>query len=215
MDGMRLNSLIYKGRGKAADHIGAPCKVYRPVTAAAPFTNLVGQLNAAFNSGDSNYLHANEYNDPIWYADYDGRQTLPGDYMVRNFDQNVWFVGAQQQLLPIMVIECNAWIRIMRMAPSGSFGAEGYSGIIQPSPVLGTPDSMWPCSIMIGGRSLASIGLPASVKEGGWRVLLPPGLPLIIEAGDLMQDNLGRTFAVESAEFSDLGWRLVCNETHS
>jgi hypothetical protein len=215
MDGQTLHRRIYYGRGKAAQHIGMPCNIFRPQNATAPFTNQVGTTPVAFNSGDTKYLHANEYNDPIWYADYDGTKTMPGDYLVRISDGRAWFVAAQQQLLPIMVTDCNASVMVRRQAPSTGFGAEPYSGIIDPSFVLGTVDSPWPASILIGGRALAAVGLPADVKESGWKILLPVSVPITIEAGDRLDDDMGRSFWVESAEFTDLGWRLMTNEAHA
>lgn len=215
MDGFRLNELIWRGRGKAAQHIGSPCQIYRPQNSTAPFTNQVAQLPIAFNSGDTKYLKANEFNDPIWYADYDGSQTQPGDYLVRLSDNSIWFVAAQQQLLPIMVVECNAMIAVRREAQSTAVGAVPYSGVVDPGYILGTADTMWPASILIGGRALAAMGLPADVKESGWKILLPPSVPIKIEAGDRLDDNKDRSFWVESAERSDLGWRLTVNEAHA
>lgn len=215
MDGAKLHALIYKGRGKAARHIGLPCEIYRPQNPTAPFTNLIATTPVAFNSGNNKYSDANEYNDPIWYADYDGTLSQPGDYIHRLSDGNVWFVAAQQQLLSIMVVDCNAWICVRRQLASTNFGAEPYSGIIDPALVLGTADSRWPASILIGGRALAAIGLPADVKESGWKILLPSSVPLTLGSGDRFDDDLGRSFWIESAELTDLGWRLTANEAHA
>lgn len=215
MDGARLHGLIYRGRGKAAQHIGLPCNIFRPQNATSPFTRQVGTIPVAFNSGDTKYARANEYNDPIWYADYDGTQTRPGDYLVRVSDGRAWFVAAQQQLLPIMATDCNANVMVRRQMPTAGFGAKPYSGIIDPSFVLGTLDSPWPASILLGGRALAAVGLPADVKESGWKILLPVSVPITIEAGDRLDDDIGRSFWVESAELTDLGWRLMTNEAHA
>lgn len=215
MDGARLQERIYRGRGKAAHHIGRPCAVFRPNNPTAPLTNQIAQFNVAFAAADQSYLKPNLYGKPVWYADYDGRHTKPGDYVVRISDNQVWFIAAQQQLLPIVAISCNASIVVRRQAQSTTFGAEGYSGIIDPNYVLGSLDSPWPASILIGGRALAAVGLPADVKESGWRILLPASVPLTIEAGDRLDDDQSRGFWVESAELTDLGWRLTANEAHA
>jgi hypothetical protein len=215
MDGARLQGLIYKGRGHAADHLGRPCTIYRPQNPTAPFSNQIAQLNVSLNAADQRYLNPNLYGKPVWYADLDGCQTCPGDYIVRVADGKTWFIAAQQQLLPIIAIDCNSLVMVRRQAPAAAFGAEPYSGIIDPSYVLGTEDSPWPASILLGGRALAAIGLPADVKESGWRILLPPSVPLTLMSGDRLDDTSGRSFWVESAEMTDLGWRMTVNEAHA
>lgn len=209
-----MNALIYKGRGNAALRIGTPCQVFRPATTANPFTNQIAQLNVAFNAADPNYTKPNLYGKAIWFADMDGRQTLPGDYLVRSTDNNFWFIAAQQSLLPIVVIECNRSIRVLRQAPVTAVGNVPYGGIVAPTNILGSPDSLWPASILQGGKPLPAVGLPSDVKDAGWKILLPASAPVTIKTADLIEDDTGRGFAVGSAELTDLGWRLEVNETH-
>lgn len=215
MDATRLQSVIYKGRGKVADHLGSPCQIFRPQNPTAPLTNQIGELNVSLNAADQNYLKPNLYGKPIWFADLDGRQTQPGDYIVRVSDLKTWFIAAQQPLLPIVAIDCNAQVMVRRQAPSSGFGAQAYSGVVDPSYVLGTVDSPWPASILIGARALAAVGLPADVKESGWKILLPGSVPITIESGDRLDDDQGRVFWIESAELTDLGWRMSGNEAHA
>lgn len=215
MDGNTIQQRIYAGRGKAARRIGLPCRVLRPLIASAPLTNLISTLPAAFNATDSKYTRANLYGKPVWYVDIDGRYTAPGDYLVRISDGAIWFIAAQQQILPIVAVECNRRIKISRQASATTCGVGGYSGLQDPTDYLGTADSLWPASILIGGRALSAIGLPSDVKEAGWRILLPPSVPVPIAAGDIIADDLERRFAVESAEQTDMGWRLTVNEAHA
>lgn len=215
MDGLTLQDRIFYGRGKVAQHIGLPCDVYRPNNATAPLSNQVTRLNVALNAADSKYTKPNLYNKPVFYADLDGRQTQPGDYLVRVSDGAMFFIAAQQPLLPIVAISCNAQVIVRRQAASTTVGAGPYSGIVNPATILGTVDTPWPASILLGGRALAAAGLPADVKESGWRILLPPSVPLTIESDDRLEDERGRGFWVESAELTDLGWRLTVNEAHA
>ncbi len=214
MDGATLQQRIYAGRGKAALRIGLPCTQWRPTTAATPYGTNVGTILAAFNAGDETYLKPNLYGKPIWYADLDGRVTQPGDYLVRVSDGAIWFIAAQQQILPIVAIDCSRSIKISRQAASTTVGAGGYSGIQAPTIILGST-ALWPASILVGGRPSNAIGLPADVKEAGWRILLPPSVPVTIKAGDIITDDLARGFAIESAEQTDLGWRITANEVHA
>lgn len=215
MDALTIQRKIYEGRGKAALRIGLPCRVYRPASAEAPLTDQITILNAGFNASDSKYLKPNEYNKPVWYADLDGNQTQPGDYLVRMVDGAVWFIAAQQQLLPIIAIDCPRAVKIVRQPTAVGCGIQPYSGLAGLADVLGTNDSFWPASILIGGRTQASEGLPAGVKQAGWKILLPPSVPINIQFSDIAIDDLGRRFAVESAEKTDLGWRLIANEVHT
>lgn len=215
MDGNTIQQRIYAGRGKAAQRIGLPCRVLRPQIASAPLANLITTLPVAFNAMDSSYTKASLYGKPVWYADLDGRFTAPGDYLVRVSDGAIWFIAAQQQLLPIVAVECNRRVTIARQASATVCGVGGYSGLQDPTDYLGTADSLWPASILIGGRALSAIGLPSDVKEAGWRILLPPSIPVPIAAGDIIADDLERRFAVESAEQTDMGWRLTVNEAHA
>lgn len=215
MDGVTIQQRIYAGRGKAALRIGLPCRVLRPQNPNAPLSNLIATLNVAFNAADSNYTKPNLYGKPIWYLDVDARYTAPGDYLVRVSDGGIWFIAAQQQLVPIVAVECNRRVTIARQGSATVCGVGDYSGLQDPANYLGTPDSMWPASILIGGRALAAIGLPSDVKQAGWKILLPPSIQEAIGAGDIIVDDLERRFAVESAEQTDLGWRLTVNEAHA
>ena len=217
MDGATIQQRIYSGRAKAAARIGLSCALFRPVAAAAPLGNQIGSLLAAFNAGDSKYKAPNLPGDPIWYADLDGRITQPGDYLVRALDGATWFIAAQQQLLPIVCIDCNRSIMITRQTPVTTVGAVGYGGIAPTTsvPVLGAPGALWPASILIGGRKEAATGLPAGVKNAGWKIMLPISVPIIVTAGDIVTDDLGHRYAVDAAEQTDTGWRITANEAHS
>lgn len=209
MDGIALSALIYKGRGKAAAHIGLPCNIFRPLTATAPLTNLIATLPAAFNSGDTTYLRANEFNDPIWYADYDGTQTQPGDYLVRVMDGKIWFVSAQQQILPTMVVDCNRVVNVLRPQQQTGVGAQGYGGdtVGLETPLI----TGFPASILVGPKSDKSIvNLPGDVRNPSWAVLLP-SLPgnIYLRNEDVITDDQSRRYVISSAELSDLGWRIM------
>lgn len=222
MNAAKIHAKIYFGRGKAAQHLGLPCNVYRPVIASDPLSNWITTLKAAFNTGDSAYKKPDKFGTAIWYADYDGTQTRAGDYLVRQSDGNIWYVAQQAQLLPIVMIQCERKLYLTRPPADAStaVGAQPYSGVEScgndpnMNALLGTAQTPWPASILLGGRALNALPLPTSVKEGGWRICLPSSVPIIIQSSDTMLDDLGRRFIVESAELTDLGWRINANEAH-
>lgn len=221
MDAATINSKIYAGRGKAALRIGYDCNVYRPTIAANPFSNGVRLvMKAAFNSGDSTYTKPNLYGDPVWFGDFDGRLTKTGDYIVRIFDGQVFFIAQQQPILPIVCIDCGRSLKLMRPNLQGGVGAVGYGGATEDNmtDALGTSGSLstyWPCSIVLGGRSQNINALPLDVKQSGVRILLPPSVPISLRPSDIFTDDLGRRYSVEAAELSDLGWRINAQEVHS
>jgi hypothetical protein len=43
-------------------------------------------------------------------------------------------------------------------------------------------------------------------------VLLPEAPGVILRAGDLIADELGRRYIVSSAELTDLGWRITAQQ---
>jgi hypothetical protein len=215
MDSQRINAKILQGRGKAALRIGFPCKVFRPVAIQSPLSNEITTIRAAFNAADNAYLKPNLYGKPIWFGDFDGRITQPGDYLVRLTDGNIWFIAAEQPLLPLVCVDCPRKVFISRQNDAQGEGVAGYSGLTDLTDVLGNVDTPWPSSILIGGRIQASTGLPAGVREAAWSILLPSSVPVVVKSGDIATDDLGRRFTIESAELSDLGWRMLATEVHT
>lgn len=230
MDAARIHAKIYAGRGKAALRLGLLYDVMRPETASDPFTQKVTTLNAAFNNTDNKYLKANHPGDPLWYADLDGRQTQVGDYLVG--PESLYFIAAQQQLLPVLCVECNRAVRMMRPAvPVPESEADNvsvlpYNGLCQSAdesvdvlgsrPLDGIPATGWPASVLFGkGRQRNNTGLKAGTQEQlGWQIMLPVSVPIVFQPGDVLVDDLNNTFSVSGAELSDSGWRLQVIEVH-
>jgi hypothetical protein len=220
MNVTQINAKIYAGRGKAAQRIGMDYDVFRPIGAGNPLANQITTIKAAFNAGDSSYKSPNMPGDAFWYGDFDGRVTQAGDYLVHNAAPNdIKFVMAQQSLLPIIVVECNRTIRISRTSSQSGVGDVGYSGACDhvDADVLGAGagNVMWPASVLFGRGSGASTGLPSSVPQAGWRILLPPSVPVVIKNADILTDDLGKRYIVQAAEQSDTGWRINAIEVHS
>lgn len=217
MDADLINDKIYAGRGKAALRLGLDYQIYRPNSADSPTSNLITTLKAAFNAGDNTYRQPNEYGDPIWHADLDGRFSRVGDYLVRVNDNQTYYIAGQQPLLPIIAIDCNRSIKITRKTPETSVGAIGYGGLTPATEttVLGSTTA-WPCSILLGGRRQATgANLPADVGQAGYKILLPPSVPVMLMYGDIGIDDLGRRYEFEGAELTDLGYRIIANELHT
>jgi hypothetical protein len=208
MDGPTIQARIYAGRGKAAQRIGLPCQVFRPTATGSPFTNQIATLNAAFNSADPNYVKPNLYGKAVWFSDLDGRFTRVGDYLVRLSDNSYWFIAAQQQLLPIVVIACNRIVNVFRPQQQSGVGAVGYGGdtVAQETPLI----TGYPASVLVGTKSDKSlVNLPGDVRNPAWAILLPV-LPAntYLRNEDVITDDQNRRYVISSAELTDLGWRI-------
>lgn len=228
MNADQINAKIYSGRAKVAQRLGFSYDVYRPVRARNPLTNQIATIKAAFNAGDGSYKKPNMPGDSIWFGDFDGNLTRTGDYLVGcENSRDIRFIATQQSLLPILVVECNRSVRLIRAKKELSVGYVGYSGIeygaSENDDILGvSPDNNqgvfcgWPCSILFGkGQMRNPEPLPASSAEQvGWQILLPSSVPLVINTNDRFVDDLGRKYLVSGAEQTDIGWRIKAIEVH-
>lgn len=208
MDSATLNGLIYQGRAIAAQQIGLPCQLFRPLVATSPFTNQITTLNALFNAADETYTKPSLYGKAVWFADVDGRLTQPGDYLVRLSDNSNWFIAAMQPLLPIVVISCNRIVNVLRPQQQSGVGAVGYGGdtVATETPLV----TQFPASILQATKSDRNlVNLPGDVRNPAWAVLLPalPG-SVDLRSEDIITDDLARRYVISGAELTDLGWRI-------
>lgn len=217
MDAAKLQTKIYSGYAKAAKRIGYVYDVYRPAAAADPLTAKVASLNASFSAQEWSYTRPNLPDKPYWYCLIDGRQTRVGDYLVKG--STIYFIGGMQDNLPILAVECNRKAWVTRPPASAAVGNVGYSGLCATSDtfVLGSAGGAggWPCAELFGGKTRTHAELPASGDEHGFRFWLPVSVPITIQSGDVVIDDLGRRFSVGGAELSDQMWRLDVTEVHA
>jgi hypothetical protein len=222
MDAQGIQERIYAGYVKAARFLGLDYRIYRPVDAEAPLGNLIATIKASFTTGFK-YEKPNGYGTPTWTAMLDGSLTKAGDYCVRN-GVTTYFIAAQQPLLPILAVECNRRVRLIRMPTESGVGATRYSGqctaesvdMLGKAGLNGEFGTGWPASILLKGRSESTgTGLPATTKNVGWQILLPVSVPITIQSSDILIDDLGRRYAIHGAELTDLGWRLQAVEEHA
>ena len=208
MDAATLQLRIYKGYAKAALRIGYLTDQYRPNSAVNPLAigNKLRSLNVSFNAEDMKYGRPSKYGKPTWYGIYDGTLSQVGDYLISAKDGK-FFVAAQQQALPILLVECNRTINVIRPQQISGVGAVGYGGDTDANEtVLMTA---WPASVLLGGRGEKSeVSLPGDGRNGGFIVLLPYYPSVTIRSDDLITDDLNRRFVIQTAELTDLGWRL-------
>jgi hypothetical protein len=211
MDPAWLTDRVYRGLNAAARKTGADTDAYRPSGATDPLAsnNRFLRLRAAFTARDGRFAHPNAYGDALWYGIFDAAYTRPGDYLAQT--DGVWFIAAQQRLLPVLCVKTNRVVSFSRpSAPSGT-AINKYGGTTATTsrPLL----TSWPASVLgVAGRGRPSADLPADATVPHWVVLLPAIPDIVLLPSDLMIDDLGRSAVVASAELTELGWRLAITQ---
>lgn len=209
MNGARMQVLVNKGYAKAASRVGLPHQWYRPTGPLDPVApgTLQGTLPASFDANNYLYTRPNLYGKATWTALVDASKTAVGDYLVGPTG-SVWFMVAQQPLLPLVAISCNATLTLMRPFSSDAVGAIGYNGDNAGDEILIARG--WPASMLTKGRGdKGDVQLPGDVRTPWVEVLLPAIPGATIQFADVLLAGDQR-MKVSSSELSDLGWRLLC-----
>ena len=210
MDAAKLQGKVYAGYAKAAKRIGYDTDVFRPDGASDPLNvaNKIATIPASFNAEDMKYGKPNKYGKPTWYCVVDGRETQVGDYL-QNAHDGIFFIAAQQTILPVLVVSCNAVATFYRPQQMNDVGALGYGGNTLAEETAIMTD--WPCSILQGSKGeKADAVLPGDTKSAWWSILVPEAVGVLLRSADIIRDTHGRRFVISSAELTDLGWRLSC-----
>lgn len=215
MDAAKLQARIYTGYAKAAQRIGFDVDLYRPTTANYPLAgiNRLRSFPASFNAEDMAYRKPNKYGHPTWYGLFDGSLTQVGDYLTNSRD-GTYFIAAQQTALPILLVQCTSTINVLRPQQQTGVGALGYGGHTKTTEVALM--LQWPASILQGtkGEKADSI-LPGDTRSPWFSVLLPRVPSVSIRSGDIITDDIGRSFVVSSVEVTDLGYRMTAQQAQT
>ena len=209
MDARRLQDRINWGLNRTARFLGLPTDAYRPDGPRNPLraANRYLRLHAAFSKADGDFDEAVPFGVPLWRGHFDGAYTRPGDYLVQ--DGNIWFIAAQQSLLPILCVKTNATISIGRPVSPDTGTTYGTTSPNLTEPLI----SEWPvCISSIGGGQQSPSRLPSDSVVSHWTVIMPrvpESMPRISDiVTDANQTN-GTIFAIEP---SDLGLRLYIRQ---
>ncbi|MBS0558435.1 MAG: hypothetical protein JSR21_00090 [Proteobacteria bacterium] len=207
----RVQDRIHWGLNVAARAVGAMTDAYRPSTADFPVSsvNRFLRLNAAFVPMDGRLSRPNAYGAALWQGLFDAAYTRVGDYLVQ--EAGTWFVAAQQSLLPVLCVQTNRTLSVIRPAVPDSAGINTYSGVTSGTnaPIL----TGWPASVLgVGAAGPPSAELPTDSSTPNWTVLLPAYADTVLLPNDMLQDDLGRNAVISAAELTDLGWRIVAKQ---
>lgn len=206
MNNVHLQDQIFRGMGCAARAIGVLCNAYRPTLPVDPLApqNRFLQLSAAFSAQDYAFRRAGLPGQAAWYCICDTAYLSAGDYLAEVETDRVWFIGELQPLLPVVCVLTNRTVSISRPASYNVAGLSSYGGGTAPTPVV----SAYPVSLLHGGELRGPSMLPSEPRLSGAIMLFPPTANVTLYRGDMITDDLGRSFIVGQAEENSLGWRL-------
>jgi hypothetical protein len=207
MNGATLQRRIYAGYASAAARTGLPYQLFRATSAFGPMAGPpLATLPAAFSPGNDAFDQPQNYGKATWEALFDGSLAQVGDILV---GPKTYFVAALQALLPILVVEAPHVVDVRRPFREAGVGYQSAYGGTTPASetvIMG----QWAASILQGTRGENTLAnLPDDLKAPWWGLLMPafPGVEIL--TSDVIEDELGRRFAVASAEITALGWRLT------
>lgn len=208
MDAAKLRSKVYIGYGKAAKRIGYDAQQFRATSAADPLaTQSLQTLPASFTTNFS-YSAPNKYGQATWLGVFDGREFVPGDFLVSTQD-GTFFVAAMQTTLPIYCVQTNRIIKVLRTTQEpGNGGLQGYGGTTAANEIAIM--SGWPASILQGTKGeRSSLNLPADAKTPWYAILFPAYPGITLRTSDIITDDIERRYVISSAELTDMGWRVT------
>jgi hypothetical protein len=211
MDPAHLQDRIHWALNTAARAIGIQTDAYRPSAVSEPLdpVNRFLRLRAAFTAPDGRFARPNAYGDALWHGVFDAAYTRPGDYLVQ--EGAIWFIAAQQRLLPVLCVRTNRVVAFWRPAAPTNTGVNTYGGVTTATnaPLL----TNWPANVLgASGRGQPESDLPNDSSIPYWTVLLPAFPGVILRPSDLMTDDLDRNAVVAAAELTELGWRITVKQ---
>lgn len=216
MDGPRIDQKIRFGYHKASQKLGKDFSLYRSTSTIIPINplNLQGIVKCAFTIA-WDWMKANKPGNAIWYLLTDGRNSS-GILNVRECDflvsaDQTFFVLAKQYQMPMLAVECNTKIKILRPTQSIGPGIQPYAGYTPAGSYI-VFDEM-PVSILLDRSGEKAITkLPTDSRQSSWIVLMPNINDTGIKTGDIIIDNVGRNYIVSLAEQTDFLWRMKATQ---
>jgi len=206
MDGTKLQSKIYIGYGKAAKRIGFDYQQFRATSASNPLSSTALQTLPVSFTTNFSYSAPNRYGKADWLGLFDARQFAVGDFLVGR--QGTFFIAAMQDTLPILCVQTNRTVDVLRVGMDPGVGLGSWSGGRRAgeAPIM----QGWPASILQGTKGETNdVKLPQDIKTPWWAILLPAWPGVVFRTSDIVRDDLDRKYVISSAELTDMGWRIT------
>lgn len=199
------NDLYNRQYALIARRIGKSHAFYRLSGPLTPIGTAYIQQPAAFTQ-DYQFAKPNKYGVSTWFGFFDSTQCKVGDVIDGDFGK--FFIAALQNCLPILCVQCNRTVSVLRVIQSDSVGVIGYGG--DSSDVESALMSGWSASILQGTKGEANDAkIPGDVRTPWWAILMPAFSGIILRTSDIITDDIGRRYIISSAELTDMGWRIT------
>jgi hypothetical protein len=126
-------------------------------------------------------------------------------------DPLIYYVAATNFLQPILGVNCNRKINIIR--PTQTIGA-GFQGYAEYLPSTSTMImSGMPASILeMSQDGKAETKLPTDTNQPRWIILIPNLGDIIVRVDDIVVDDLNQEYVVTDNELTFLGWRILAEQ---
>lgn len=216
MDGPGIDQKIRFGYYKASQKLGKDFDLYRSPNTITPLNplNLQGSVKAVFTIA-WDWMKANKPGNSIWFVLTDGRNSS-GILNVRECDflvsgTQTFFILAKQYQMPMLAVECNSRIRIIRPDQSTGPGVQPYAGytpagshvLVDEMPVSNFLDR-------IGERAITK--LPTDSKQSSWIILMPKIDGTDIRTGDIIIDETNQNYIITLSEKTEFLWRMKATQ---
>jgi len=206
MDGTKLQSKIYIGYGKAAKRIGFDYQQFRATSASNPLSTTALQVLPVSFTTNFSYSAPNKYGKADWLGLFDAREFAVGDFLVGR--QGTFFIAAMQDTLPILCVQANRTVDVLRVGMDPGVGLGGWAGDRRAGEVAIMQG--WPASVLQGTKGETNEAkLPQDVKTPWWSILMPAWPGVVFRTSDIIRDELDRKYVISSAELTDMGWRIT------
>ncbi|MDE2238458.1 MAG: hypothetical protein KGJ73_00840 [Rhodospirillales bacterium] len=207
MDGLRLADRLAYGAGCAARRVGFLHDAYRPAGPCEPLEleNRFMRLAVAFVLPGGAVSGPSGFGVPFRQAWADWSYLQVGDYLAG--PEGVAFVASIEPPKPMLVVMTNAKLALARPGTVGGVGLSGYSAVTPATDVNLIAD--YPASLLAGGTGdRTRNGLPDDTKVPGFSALLPVVEGVVPQVADILINERGERYAVNSVEETGGVWRL-------
>ncbi|MBU6448042.1 MAG: hypothetical protein KGQ26_00300 [Rhodospirillales bacterium] len=195
------------GAGCAARRVGFLHDAYRPAGPCEPLelANRFMRLCVALVLPGGSVGGPGGFGVPFRQAWADWSYLQIGDYLAG--PEGVMFVASIEPPKPMLVVMTNARVTLVRAGAVGQAGLNGYAAA---GPGLEMPLLMgFPASLLVGGTGdRTRNGLPDDTKTPGFTALLPVVDGVVPQVADILTNERGERYAVNSVEETGGVWRL-------
>lgn len=181
----------------------------RPLDPLAPLANQLAGLRPekVYEDYGDKYRTSERYGAPLSPLLLDATGLRLGDYLTSV--GATWFIASLRPDTPPLCVACNATVTVSRPAGGLAPGLNSYGGRTDATDVVLLAG--WPASVLEGNLTAGRTDLPGDARQGGMKLLLPALPGVVLEAGDLARDELGRRYVLTGCEHSTLGWRCTAS----